>query len=122
MEYPLYSQIFSGLSNDTAIVTFKKKDNTIRTMICTRNRYTIEGNCGDIIYQLLGKDKHCNINNGNMSVIDIAIGEARSFNINNLINIEYLGEIKTPEEYTTALAKYLEAMQRNESLTEKDNI
>ena len=122
MEIPEYSRVLNSLSFETAIVTFKKKDNTTRVMICSRNRDTIEKNCGDVIYQLIGHDRRCNIKNGNISVIDLAIGEARSFNINNVINIQFLGEIVTEDEYNIALAHYLEIMKSLDNASKTNNM
>lgn len=102
-----YAEVFRNLTYQTAIVIFVKKNCDIRVMLGTRNLKTIELQYGFQGMALGGHDKRCNINNGNLALYDMIIGEARSFNINRLTTIEYLGEITTQDELNKAVEKFL---------------
>ena len=86
-----YPEVFSKLTYETALVTFLKKDGTIRVMLCTRNLDTISIKYGFQGAALGGHDNRCNINNGNLAVYDLILGDARSFNIDRLVDIQYGG-------------------------------
>ena len=103
-----YSDIFTRLYYEVAVVTFLKKDGSIRIMVCTRNLKTAEMLYGFMGQQLGAHDKRCSIQNGNIAVIDLEIGEARSFSVNRLCDIQYLGEVKDKEMLDKALGKYIE--------------
>lgn len=93
-----YATIYSRLTYETAGVIFMKKNGEIRLMLCTRNLKTVEIAYGFKGTELGGHDRRCNINNGNIAVIDMYLGEARSFNVERLVDIEFYGEIKTKEQ------------------------
>lgn len=103
-----YAEVFSKLSYEVAIITFLKKDGNIRVMLGTRNLNTVALKYGFQGQRLGGHDNRCNINNGNVAVFDMEIGDARSFNIDRLSNIEWLGVISTPAELDNVIAKYIE--------------
>lgn len=103
-----YPEVYNRLNIETAIVVFIKRDGSIRTMLCTRNLRTTEieygFTCGN---SLRYHENRCNIHNGNIAVIDLVIGEARAFNIDRVINIEFLGEISTKDDLEKAMERYL---------------
>lgn len=110
-----YAEVFGRLVFETAIVIFMKKDGTIRTMLATRNLQTVALVYGFQGNVLGGHDNRCNIGNGNVAVFDMIAGDARSFNIDRLISIEYFGELKTREEYDEALKKFVDFKNKYES-------
>ena len=93
-----YPEVYSRLCYETAFVVFLKKDGTIRLMLCTRNLNTVALQYGFQGKALGGHDNRCNINNGNIAVFDLALGEARSFNIDRLVKIEFKGIVSTAEQ------------------------
>ena len=101
-----YAEVFSKLTYELAIITFLKKDGEVRVMLGTRNLNTISLVHGFMGPVLDSRDKRCNIHNGNMAVIDMTIREPRQFSIDRLVNIMYLGEINTIDEYNNALKHY----------------
>ena len=103
-----YSELYSRLTVETAIVTFTKKDDSFRIMLATRNMGT---------WQML--DSCCNITNKNLAVMDLEIGEPRSFSTTRLINVEFLGEIDTPEKLEKAFVRFEQA--REEFMAEIEN-
>lgn len=88
-----YSEMFMRLTYEVGIITFIKRDGTPRVMMCTRNLKTAalyHGNMGGL---LNGHDKRCNIRNGNLAVVDLLIGECRSFNAERVVDEKYFGEV-----------------------------
>lgn len=102
-----YAEVYSKLTYETAIIIFLKKNGEIRVMLGTRNLGTVDIKYGFQGQVLGGHDRRCNINNGNLAVYDLAIGDARSFHIDRLINIEYLGIIDTEEKYDKIFEQYI---------------
>ena len=94
-----YSEAFMKLGQETAIVTFIKKNGVARVMLCTRNPHTIRLACNNQYDILSSHDKRCNIDNKNIAVIDLILGEARAFNIERLTSLTYFGTINDTEEY-----------------------
>lgn len=93
VENKKYSEVFLRLTYETAIVTFIKKDGTVRIMLCTRNLKTASLVNNYAAEKLGAHDKRCSIANGNVAVIDLELGEARSFGIDRVSDIRYLGEV-----------------------------
>lgn len=112
MKYP---EVFSKLTYETATVIFLKKDGTIRIMLATRNLNTVALNYGFQGRALGGHDNRCNINNGNVAVFDMILGEARSFNIERLVSIEYHGIVTNVEELENVAQKHMTFMKEYES-------
>lgn len=102
-----YAEVFGKLTYETATVIFMKKDGAIRIMLATRNLSTIAISHGFQGRALGGHDNRCNINNGNLAIFDMVLGEARSFNIDRLVSIDYHGVISTSEELEEITEKYL---------------
>jgi len=127
-----YPEVYSRLNFETAIIVFMKKNGEARLMLGTRSIPTIR-----TIYGLQGnelgyQESRCNINNGNVAVYDLMIGEARCFNINRLVEVIWLGVLADREGVEGAGARFLqfesEYMKNNtvkasiNSLDEIDNI
>lgn len=74
-----YGELYMRLASETAMIRFLKKNGEIRLMLATRNMDTASSLYDYLGGQLAGHDKRCNIKNNNMAVIDLEIGEARSF-------------------------------------------
>lgn len=104
-----YTEVYNDLCFSAAVVSFFKKDGTLRTMLCTRNNAIADVCCGVGTHGLGGHDKRCNVSNGNLAVIDLIIGEARSFNIDRVLHIECINEpITNKEEFEKATQKFID--------------
>lgn len=101
-----YPEAFSRLGFETGVILFIKKDGSIRVMLGTRNLKTVEILYGFQGPKLGGHDNRCNISNGNVAVFDMIAGDARSFNINRLAHIEWLGVISSKEQLDNAIELY----------------
>lgn len=113
-----YSEVYSKLCYESATVVFLKKDGTIRTMLATRNLHTAKLEYGFLGGALGGRDTKCNINNGNLAVIDLLIGEPRTFNIERLLSIDYYGIIDSKDKLNQAAEKHLEFKKKYDSTLE----
>ena len=103
-----YPEVYSRLCYETAFVVFLKKDGTITLMLCTRNLNTVSLQYGFQGKAQGGHDNRCNISNGNIAVFDLALGEARSFNIDRLVKIEFKGIVSTAEQLEEVTGEFLE--------------
>lgn len=101
-----YPEVFSKLTFETAIIVFLKKNGEVRIMLGTRNLNTVGLLYGFQGQKLGGHDTRCNINNGNVAVFDMIAGDARSFNIERLIDIQFMGVVSSKEEYDSILSRY----------------
>lgn len=102
-----YGNTYGRLLSEAAVVIFEKKDGNIRVMLSTRNEDIAslmwpENNLG---YLLAGFDRRCKRTNGNLAVIDVILGDCRSFNIDRVIGIKWLGELHK-DNLEDALAEY----------------
>lgn len=102
-----YAEVYGRLSFEVATLVFMKKDGTFRVMLATRNARTAELVHGFLGGKLNSRDSHCNINNGNIAVIDLALGEIRSFSVDRLVGLEYHGAVNTKEELEKITEQYL---------------
>lgn len=109
-----YAEVFSKLTYETAAIVFLKKDGTVRIMLGTRNLNTVNLLYGFQGQVLGGHDNRCNIKNGNLAVYDMIVGDARSFNIDRLLDIQYAGVINTKEEYDNVLANFIKFKEEYE--------
>lgn len=109
-----YAEVFSRLTYETAFLVFLKKDGSVRLMLATRNLNTVSLMHGFQGRALGGHDNRCNIKNGNLAVIDLALGEARSFHIDRLVDIQYQGVITTLDELNNAAAKFMQFKEEYE--------
>ena len=109
-----YTDVYSKLTYETALVTFLKKDGTIRVMLCTRNLDTAALKYGFMGAILGGHDNRCNVKNGNIAVIDLELGDARSFSIDRVIDIQYSGVVDTVEQLDKCIDSYKEFRQKYE--------
>ena len=116
-----YADVMDRLSSETAIVSFVKANGENRVMLCTRDMRTASLFCDNGISGMASHDKRCNIKNGNIAVVDLAIGEGRSFNIDRVYNIEYLGSIDE-SGVNDALKRYLDAKHEASAEISMDNL
>lgn len=92
----LYAQMLECVGTYTVVVKFKKKDGTTRVLMGTRNKVTVMQLCNkDLSGMLAGFDKRCNIGNYNIPVVDLALGEVRTFCIDRLEAYQVLGFINS---------------------------
>ena len=102
-----YPEVYSKLCYETASIVFLKKNGEVRLMLGTRNLNTVALLYGFQGNVLGGHDTRCNINNGNVAVYDMIAGDARSFNIDRLLDIQFAGIITTKEQYDEVLNKFV---------------
>jgi hypothetical protein len=102
-----YPEIYSKLTYETAVVVFIKKNGEVRIMLATRNLTTISLLYGFQGNVLGGHDNRCNINNGNIAVFDMIAGDARSFSVDRLLDIQFAGVIATKEDYDKVLQGFV---------------
>ena len=107
--------MFSKLTYELATLIFFKRDGSIRVMLGTRNLGTVDLEYGFQGWALGGHDNRCNINNGNVAIFDMIVGEPRSFNIDRLVSIYYHGVITTKEELNSIVEEYEEFKEDYES-------
>lgn len=117
-----YAEVYSRLSYETAVITFLKKNGEARVMLATRNIRTAELQFGFLGGKLGGHDKRCNISNGNVAVIDLILGEARSFNISRVLDIQYAGQITTMERLNEVIEGYSKYKKEYESKIKGDEL
>ena len=115
-----YTDVFSKLTFETAIIVFMKKNGDFRVMLGTRNINTASLKWDFLGGALGGHDKRCSIKNGNIAVIDLLLGEVRSFNIDRLTYIEYVGEIRNNEDLDTAAERFVAFKESYESSIPKE--
>lgn len=101
-----YPEVYSKLCYEVATVIFFKKNGDVRVMLATRNIDTVSLIHTHKGAELGGHDSKANINNGNVAVIDIILGEARIFNVKRVIDIKYHGMITTREELEKVIAEF----------------
>lgn len=120
----LYAQMLETLDKATIVVKFKKKDGSIRVMIGTRNKMTIQAVCNnDLSGMLAGFDKRANIGNHNIPVVDLALGEVRTFCVARLEAYQMIGIVNTTNmeaafEYYNKVQEYAEK-ERIKEIEEK---
>lgn len=110
-----YNAIYQRLAFETAVIIFKKSNGDNRVMLATRNprTVTLAGN-GDnkAVLKLNSHDRRCNIDNGNISVMDLEIAECRAFNVDRVIDLYFVGQIMTTDELDAELKRYKEYKER----------
>ena len=93
-----YEDVYLKLTYETALLIFIKRNGHLRVMLGTRNLKTVKLKTGQFMGSLLSSyDARHNKNNGNIAVIDLELEEARSFNIDRLVHVEYFGVIESEE-------------------------
>ena len=114
-----YAEVFSRLTYETAFLIFLKRDGTVRLMLGTRNLHTVELLYGFKGKELGGHDNRCSINNGNIAVFDLVVGEVRAFNIDRLVDITFNGIIKSKAELEDLMGKFMEFKSKynNDNIT-----
>lgn len=127
-----YKEVYGRLLTETATIVFIKADGTIRTMLSTKNMRTTEVFGYDrplMTANMNSHDKRCSISNDNISVIDLIIGEGRSFNIQRLVSIHWYGEVETKEradevykDFKEFNAKYKESRPTEVSMDDLQSI
>ena len=115
-----YPEVFSKLTYETAYLIFLKKDGSIRLMLATMNLSKFSLSWGFQGKALGGHDNRCNINNGNVAVFDLLLGDARSFSIDRLVSIEYMGIVDSIErlnEVADSFLKFKEEYEKTQPMT-----
>jgi len=107
-----YSEVYMRITYELATLIFLKKDGTTRVMLGTRNLDTIRLMHNVTTNVFNGRDKRAHINNGNIALFDMLVGDIRVFNIDRLVSIYYHGDILKREELEKAMKEHL-AFQSN---------
>lgn len=122
----LYSSLLQALETVTIVVKFIKKDGSVRVLMGTRNKMTIQQICNvDLTGMLAGFDKKANIGNKNIPVVDLALGEVRTFCVSRLEGYQILGIVTTQNseaafEYYNQVVEDVEK-QLNKEIEDKKN-
>ena len=92
------------LDNGCAVVVFRKKNNEIRVMLCTRSPIT----CGAVGLEAhIGNKNEASLEaNGNITVMDLIAGETRIFNINRVMYSLWMLEVANPDEVEMIFEAY----------------
>jgi len=101
-----YTDVYSKLTCELATLIFFKRDGSVRLMLGTRNSDIIGLMHGFPGEELSKVDARSNVNNGNIGILDMIIGEGRSFNIDRLVSINYHGVINTEEELEEVIKQF----------------
>lgn len=115
-----YSKIFLEMQTNIGLFVFFKKNGELRVMIGTRSIDIARIKYGWISGELSKMDGRCSRSNGNLGLIDLAIGEGRCFNIGRLSYYRNLGTVSSEEEYDKLMAwfnKYNEEYKKNTGLS-----
>lgn len=101
-----YQELYTELLRSVCVVTFIKKDGNVRNMLATTNARiaSIGGEFNPMA--LMGHEKRCNIDNGNIAVWDMIIDEPRSFNINRVLAAYTFGNIQTKEQLNYVVEQF----------------
>lgn len=82
LQTPEFQKLLTDvLSESSATITFKKKDGTLRTMLCTKN-------LSDIPSEKHPKGTNKSAPSNALTVFDLQLGEWRSFVVSNLVHLE----------------------------------
>ena len=97
-----YEDLYSRLCNNAMIVVFLKKNAELRVMLCTRDlmKATVSTQKPGMLLQ--AHDRICNMSNGNIAVIDLELGEPRSFNIERVV-VAQETDVSTQEAWEKSL-------------------
>lgn len=113
-----YQEVAYRITEEAAVVIFRKKDNSIRVMLCTGSLRVLDNVLKDPGYvqmQLAGRNGRAKAGSNNIAAIDLIIEEVRQFSTDRVICIEWLGKLQSPEELEAAVAatKEVEAQWRD---------
>ena len=102
-----YCDVFNSLEYKTGVAVFMKKNGDMRVMLATRNVDTIEKlGIGNMYGKMLSYSNRCNQGNGNIPVMDIILADARTINVDRLLEFEPIGVINTQEDLNNACGVY----------------
>lgn len=100
-----YLEVAYRMTEEAAIVIFRKKDNTVRVMLCTGSLRVLDNVIEDPGYlqmQLSGRNARNKPESKNICAIDLIIEEVRQFSTERVITINWLGKLKDKEELEAA--------------------
>lgn len=84
----LYRLCNSYLEDGICLIVFQKKDNSARVMLATKDMSECKEWEAETALQMLGgRSRNCTIQNGNIAIVDLLLGEVRSFCVDRLITI-----------------------------------
>lgn len=109
-----YPEVYSKLLYETALIVFLKKNGEVRIMLGTRNLNTANIYFGWLGDKLNMQDGRCNISNGNIALIDLIIGDGRSFNVERVLDIQYAGVVTTKEQLDNVVKQFVEFKEKYE--------
>jgi hypothetical protein len=92
----LYAQLLEALDSVTILVKFIKVNGESRVLLGTRNKRTVQEICHtDLSGKLAGFDKKANIGNHNIPIVDLALGDVRTFCVERLEAYQVLGVVNS---------------------------
>ena len=111
--------IKSELANGVGMVIFFKSNGAIRPMLCTRSASLCKRLTGLYVGGVEGHQNRQKAGSGNISVIDLEIGELRSFNVHRIVNYKYI-DVTCAEQFEEVLVNFREYVARYTKVV-KDN-
>ena len=100
-----YNEVAYRMTEEAAIVVFRKKDNSVRVMLCTGSLRVLDNvleNPGYVQMQLSGRNGRNKAGSHNVCAIDLIIEEVRQFSTDRVITINWLGKLHSKEELEAA--------------------
>lgn len=116
-----YTEAYGRLTFETAVITFLKKNGEIRHLLGTRNLHTVQLLYGWQGTGFGGHDKRCSIDNGNIAVFDLMIGESRTFSIDRLLDIQFCGDIRDMDRLNATIVSFKQYVEAYEARHITDN-
>jgi hypothetical protein len=106
-----YAEALNRVTYGVMFVAFKKKDGTIRKMMCTRDVGLVNNiNSALTSYEangmLMTLGGRSNESNGNIAVIDLEIMEARTFNCDRLVGYEYMNIPNSYDQFCELMSRW----------------
>lgn len=110
-----YTEVYGRLTFETAVITFLKKNGEIRHLLGTRNLHTVQLLYGWQGTDFGGHDKRCSIDNGNIAVFDLMIGESRTFSMDRLLDIQFCGDIRDMDKLNSTIVSFKQYVEAYEA-------
>ena len=121
-----YGLLLYRLSEEVAIIVFRKKDNTVRVLLGTRSLRLTDSLLGERAgfaeSQMISREKNSTPANKNISLVDLIIEEGRQFNSDRVLMVHWLGQLSTPEELEAAAEITKQEQDRWKDFADYDEI
>ena len=120
-----YKSVYNRLLTEVADIIFIKANGEVRVLLGTRSLNAAEQFGYDrplVNANINSHDNRANINNSNISLFDLIIGEGRMFNVGRLVSIHWYGEISTKEQAEDVYNQHKEFTEKYNKLRENKTV